>query len=316
MAKELSKAAEWLTSCNQIVLAIVSKTWGSAPRRAGSMMVVHPDGVFEGSVSGGCVEGSIIAESLALMSGQTVFKILTFSVASEQAWEVGLACGGEIEIKLFVLTAEHSKTLDTAQHAIATRQSAVLSFIEASSYHLDLNIEYRPLLPTQPETQDSIFQVPIQPSLRLEIVGAVHIAQHLAAIAQECEFEVRIIDPRGAFTESRDFVGVKPISEWPDDYFKQNPPDGSTAIVTLTHDPKLDDAALMEILESPAFYIGCLGGRKTHNARLKRLMSAGMNENELLRIHGPVGLPIGAANPAEIAVSIMADIIQAARQAS
>lgn len=313
MTKELLKASEWLNTCDQVVLAIVLRTWGSAPRRAGSIMVVHPDSTFEGSVSGGCVEGSVIAEALALIESQKTVKTLTFSVTSEQAWEVGLACGGEIEIRLFRLKRTHVSMLEHTLTAISERRPVILSIEETSPRSLSLNVTDAATDFTAPSMKGDILQIPFQPSLRLEIVGAVHIAQHLATMAKECGFSVRIVDPREAFTENRDFAGVIPVAEWPDDYFEQNPPDSATAVVTLTHDPKLDDAALVKVLPSDTFYIGCLGGRKTHDSRLQRLASAGMNKADLARIHGPVGLSIGAANPSEIAVSIMADIIKAAR---
>lgn len=156
----------------------------------------------------------------------------------------------------------------------------------------------------------NVFNAP----LRMVIVGAVHIAQALAPMAQAAGFAVSIIDPRGAFADAERFAGTVVIEDWPDDALKATPPDARTAVITLTHDPKLDDAALIVALGSPAFYIGSLGSRKTHAARLERLKLQNLSEDELARINGPVGLNIGAQSAAEIAVSILAQVIETLRQ--
>ena len=147
------------------------------------------------------------------------------------------------------------------------------------------------------------------PKPRMAIVGAVHIAQPLSIIANETGFDVFLIDPRSAFATRKRFPNIKITSEWPDDALKKYNPDNRTAIVTLTHDPKLDDAALSIALKSNAFYIGSLGSKTTHAGRVKRLTKLGFNEQEIKKIHGPIGLDIGAMSPAEIAISIMAQII-------
>lgn len=173
----------------------------------------------------------------------------------------------------------------------------------------------------RPATIDSavgeIFLNPFNPPLRLIIVGAVHITQVLAPMARLAGFEVRVIDPRGAFAEAERFAEVtgevEVIEDWPDDVLRQDPPDARTALVTLTHDPKLDDAALKEALASEAFYIGSLGSKKTHAARLERLRRADFDEAALSRIHGPVGLDIGAKSPAEIALAILGQVIETLR---
>lgn len=158
------------------------------------------------------------------------------------------------------------------------------------------------------------FVHPFNPPLRLVLVGAVHISQPLVRMAGEVGFRVRVIDPREAFARAARFPDVEVITEWPDEVLAGEPPDARTAVVTLTHDPKLDDPALQAALRSPAFYVGALGSRRTHAGRLERLRAAGFDEAALRRIHGPVGLPLGARSPAEIAVSILADLIRALRQ--
>lgn len=155
---------------------------------------------------------------------------------------------------------------------------------------------------------------PYNPPLRLFVVGAVHIAQSLAPMAAATGMAVTVIDPRRAFATDERFPGVTLDSEWPDDALAKQPPDSRTAVITLTHDPKLDDPALAAALQSEAFYIGALGSRRTHAKRLERLREQGFSDDELARIHGPVGYPIGAAAPAEIAVSILAQLIGVLRQ--
>ena len=164
-----------------------------------------------------------------------------------------------------------------------------------------------------PEPHQDIFVQVFNPPVRLIVVGAVHIAQALAPMAAMAGYGVTVIDPRRAFATDQRFPGVTLLNEWPDDGLAALKPDSRTAVVTLTHDPKLDDAALSVALKSPCFYIGCLGSRKTHQARLNRLTRMGFGEADLARIHGPIGLPIGALTPAEIAVSALAQITQVRR---
>lgn len=318
MTKEISIIQTWLKQGHKAALAVVAKTWGSAPRRAGSVMVVRGDGVFEGSVSGGCVEGSVITQAVDLINGSNqinttrAFKSLAFAVASEQAWEVGLACGGEIEIFLYCLSPDDMPAIEDLQANLASRKAVSLA-LPMQDGPIRNNHGNPKAGKVAPQTTDHHFIVPFVPPVRLDIVGAVHIAQHLAVMAAECDFTARIIDPRGAFSESRTFGSATLYADWPDEYFRANAPDATTAVVTLTHDPKLDDAALRETLSSPAFYIGCLGSRKTHAARVERLKQYSISQQNIDRIHAPVGLNIGSATPAEIAASILAEIIQAAR---
>lgn len=316
MSKEISIVQAWLDAGHSAALAIVAKTWGSAPRRAGSIMVVRDDGVFEGSVSGGCVEGSVIAEATDLIKNAALphaFKTLALSVASEQAWEVGLACGGEIEIFLYCLSPEDLPKINTLQQVLSVRKALSLT-LPLGERVIEINSRTTSGGKAMPIKNDDEFIVLFIPPIQLDIVGAVHIAQHLAVMAAECGFAVRIVDPRSAFSQSRTFGNATLHSDWPDDFFKRHAPDANTAIVTLTHDPKLDDAALQETLRSDAFYVGCLGSKKTHASRIERLGAAGFSDQELNKISAPVGLDIGSATPAEIAASILAEIIQAARK--
>lgn len=309
MEKIFGFLARWHAGGMKTALAIVTKTWGSAPRGVGSLMAIAEDGRFEGSVSGGCVEGTVVAEAQALVA-KGGSKLLSFTVASEQAWEVGLACGGQIDIQIVALSGDIASFCETVQQVISSRKSGTID-IDLKTGNLVFHDENQ--IDTLSSSETGI-QLPVTPKPRLLIVGAVHIAQHLAPMAADTGFDVTLIDPRAAFTESRDFGSATLVADWPDEVLARMVPDAHTAVVTLTHDPKIDDAALAPALESNAFYIGCLGSKKTHAARLGRLSDAGFDTAALARIHGPVGLDIGAKTPAEIAVSILSEIISVQRR--
>ncbi|MEX2642176.1 MAG: XdhC family protein [Acetobacterales bacterium] len=168
--------------------------------------------------------------------------------------------------------------------------------------------------PVEDAAEGTLFVHVFNPPLRMLVVGAVHVTQPLAAMAERAGYEVTVIDPRRAWATEARFPGVTMVDTWPDEAMRDLAPDARTAVITLTHDPKLDDPALQEALRSEAFYVGCLGSRRTHAKRLDRLREAGFGDDDFARIHGPVGLSIGAKSPAEIAVSILAEVVQVYRQ--
>ena len=310
-------ALDWHRSGRGAVLATVIETWGSAPRRTGSQLVVGGDMAMMGSVSGGCVEGAVVEEALvALEDGRA--RVLTFGVSDETAFAVGLACGGTIR----VLLEPVGKALPEALLAdlVAARAGR-----KPMGYRVNLTTWARALIAPDAETaglfradksgvERDIFTAIHNPPLRLAIIGAVHIAQHLVPMAHACGYDVMVVDPRAAFGSADRFPGVTISSDWPDEALEGFVIDTRTAVVTLTHDTKLDDPALRAALTSRAFYIGCLGSTRTHAKRVARLTEAGFTGADLARLHAPVGLNIGAATPAEIAVSVMSQIIQALRR--
>lgn len=303
LAHLLATAQAWRASGDRAAIATVTHTWGSAPRRVGSHMLVRADGLFEGSVSGGCVEGEVIAAGQAL-AREGGFRRLRFGVANATAWEVGLACGGEIEVLVQALddSAFPPELLDRI--ATARAEGRPLSLVT------DLATG------RTREGTSGDFVNRYDPRLRLLLAGAVHIAQALVPMAEALGYAVSVVDPRGVFAAGPRFAGVEVDSRWPDEAMAEWKPDSASAVVTLTHDPKLDDPALEAALRSDAFYIAALGSRKTHAARRERLAARGFAPAELDRIRGPAGLPIGAANPAEIALSIAAEMVQAYRARS
>jgi xanthine dehydrogenase accessory factor len=299
----LSCARDWLRSGYKVALATVVRTWGSAPRGIGSHLVIRHDGLFEGSVSGGCVEGAVIAAAqVALDTGQ--HQLLSYGVSDADAWEVGLACGGQIDVFVQpqVDVSIIEKIIDTISHG------------ESCALQIDLQTGRAELTPSDAPQMDGVFVRLYEPKLRLAVVGAVHIAQALVPLAQQLGYDVLVIDPRTAFTNSAHFAHLNISNAWPDEALRDWGVTARTAVVTLTHDPKLDDPALETTLASSAFYIASLGSKKTHAARCDRLRAKGFSEADIARIHGPAGLRIGAKSPAEIALSVMAQMTAVLRK--
>lgn len=311
------QALDWHRGGKGAVLATVIQTWGSAPRRVGAQLVVNTDGEMQGSVSGGCVEGAVVVEALeALEDGKP--RVLEYGISDGDAFAVGLACGGTI--KIYVEPVGSVLPEDILAELVAGRATRA-----PLAYEVNIATGTRRLLHTgYPERfakdrsgfeEDGQTFVAIHnPPLRLAIVGAVHIAQALMPMARIAGFDPVVIDPRGAFGAQARFPGEKVIEDWPDDALATHGMDARTALVLLTHDPKLDDPALHVGLKSGAFYIGALGSKRTHAKRVERLVADGFSPDDIARIHGPVGLDIGASSPQEIAVSILSQMIQTLRQ--
>lgn len=314
-------ALAWHRAGRGAVLATVVETWGSAPRRTGSQLAIAGDGEMAGSVSGGCVEGAVVAEATeALRTGES--KVLTYGVSDDDAFAVGLACGGTIRVLVEpVGTGFPESILGDLVEARAQRAAA--------AYVVNLTTWERNLAPRggtlearfradqsgiQEGDHGEEFVAIHNPPLRMVIVGAVHIAQNLTGMARACGYDVWVIDPRDAFGSQARFPDDRIVNDWPDAAMGTVGIDARTAVVTLTHDPKLDDPAILAALASDCFYLGCLGSKRTHEKRLERLRAAGISENSIARIRAPVGLNIGAASPAEIAVSVMAEVTQALRR--
>jgi len=292
----LDAARRWRGS--PLALATVVSTWGSAPRPVGSHLIVHGDGRFEGSVSGGCVEAEILHAAAETISGVPA-RLLRFGVADASAWEVGLPCGGEIAV--LVQPVSESGFPPALFDRIAQARAAGDTLTIATDLETGLSAE----------DGDGDFRNRYLPPRRLLIVGAVQIAQALAGLAREIGVMPVIIDPRGRFLTEERFPGAELDDGWPDDAVAARRPNAATAVVTLSHDPKIDDPALIAALAAPTGYVAALGSRRSHAARLDRLAAAGVSAEALARIHGPAGLDIGAIGPAEIALSIAAGMVAA-----
>ena len=314
-------ALEWLRD-GGAALATVTRTWGSAPRPVGSQLAVSSDSKIAGSVSGGCVEGAVVAEALdALIDGMP--RIVDFGVSDDDAFSVGLACGGQIEILVEPVGIGKGLSEELLAQLVKARANkrafALMTNVRTWERRMtdgteidDAAIEMMRL--DRSGFAGDWFICVHNPPLRMIIVGGVHIAQPLVQLAQIAGYECVIVDPREAFASEARFPGMRIIHDWPDEAIDSESPDARTAIVTLTHDPKIDDPAIRSALNSDAFYLGCLGSRRTHAKRIDRLAEAGTCEADLARIHAPVGLNIGARSPAEVAVAVMAEVTASLRR--
>jgi xanthine dehydrogenase accessory factor len=285
----------------KLALATVVSTWGSAPRPRGSHMLVHADGRFEGSVSGGCVEVDILQTAADVIAGAPP-QVKRYGVADAAAWEVGLPCGGEIAVLVQPVSAEgfDPELFDRIAEARADGRALVVTTDLASGHSSE-----RPL-----ETGE-VFVNRYDPPRRLLVVGAVQIAQSLVALARTLGIDTVVIDPRARFLTPERFPGATLDDRWPDEAVAASRPGPATAVVTLSQDVKIDDPALLEALRHPTAYVGALGSRRSHAARRERLAAMGVAVEDLDRIDGPVGLDIGAIGPSEIALSIAAAMIRA-----
>ena len=316
-------ARDWYRAGRGAALATVVETWGSAPRRAGSQMAVSGAGEIMGSVSGGCVEGAVVVEAQAALADGTP-RLLTFGVSDETAFTVGLACGGTIRV-LVEPVGTGAAALPEAMLAdlVAARAARVpvALAVDTGTWAraliapgADPGVDARFRDDASGMEEGGRFVAVHNPPLRMVIVGAVHIAQALVPMARLAGYDVTLIDPREAFGSAERFPGVTISHDWPDEAMAAFAPDTRSAVVTLTHDTKLDDPALAVALQSPAFYIGCLGSTRTHARRVARLTAAGFGEGDIARLDAPVGLDIGARTPAEIAVSVLAAVTRALRK--
>ena len=311
------KALQWHRDGKGAVLATVVQTWGSAPRRVGSQLAISGDAEIEGSVSGGCVGGAVIVEALeALEAGE--LRELEFGVSDQDAFAVGLACGGTIRVIVEPIGSVMPEALLVDLVEARAKRQAVAYVVDLDSgvRHLTHDgFDQRFRMDRSGFEEDTRTFVCIHnPPLRLIVVGAVHIAQALLPMARIAGYDPVIIDPRETFGSSARFPGETILDDWPDEAIDKLGLDPGTALVLLTHDPKLDDPALLRALRSDVFYIGALGSTRTHAKRVTRLEEAGFTPDEIARIHGPIGLDIGASGPSEIAVSILAEMTRVLRK--
>ncbi len=301
----LTPMCVWLKEKRKVALATVISTWGSAPRPVGGQMAIDSNGEIIGSVSGGCIEGSVINEGINSINDGKL-RIKDYGISNDMAWEVGLACGGELKILIQPLNLEDEMIYSIVENIKNREPTKLIINCLTGSRHIDNSMINQ--VSTYDKTKEEFIHV-IDPKPRLFIVGAVHIAQALISLAKIADFEIILIDPRDHFATEDRFPNCKIINEWPDTALSNFIFDEATHLVTLTHDPKIDDPALIYALKKDMGYIGSLGSKKTHNKRCERLIDIGFCQSDLSKIHGPIGLNIKAKTPAEIAVSIMAEII-------
>ena len=284
-------------------IATVVSTWGSAPRPRGSHMLVAADGRFEGSISGGCVENEVLqAASEAIASGRS--RLMDFTIGDETAWEAHLPCGGSISVLVQPVSADGYAPgiFDALAEARAAGRALTVTTEIASGVSAIAD-----------DAGDGRFVNRYRPARTLLIVGAVQIAQALVQFAAPLDTRAVLIDPRARFLTAERFPGIELDARWPDEAIAARAPGPETAVITLSHDPKIDDPALIAALAAPTGYIAALGSTRSHAARIDRLTAAGLTSAQLARIDAPAGLPIGALGPAEIALSVAAGMVRAFR---
>lgn len=318
----------WIQSGEQIALATVVQTWGSSPRAAGAKMALTLSGGMSGSVSGGCVEGATFEEGVAAIKSRQA-RLVHFGVADETAWEVGLACGGSIDV--FVQPLNLALYARYRELLVAEKPFAVATWVKAAPEKLGQSFIMEDGQITSsgtaaelaaqaalakgqttrmPLEDGELFVEVVWPAPTLVVVGGVHTTIALTTLAKTLGFRTIVVDPRAAFGSEARFPHVDQLVHvWPDDALKQIGLNRATAVAMLTHDPKLDDPGLLVALLSSAFYVGALGSKSTQEKRRARLLAEGLTEEQLNRLHGPIGLDLGGRTPEEVALAILAEIV-------
>ena len=299
----LKTALTWLREGRRIAIATVVQTWGSSPRPVGSWLAIRDDGQVVGSVSGGCVEDDLIRRVQTEILVRNAPEMVVYGVSREEAARFGLPCGGTLRLLVeprpeqavfeSILAAIEGHQLILREVNLQTGKSVLRPGTKADGFSLS----------------DSAMQTSYGPRWRMFVIGAGQLSLYVANFAVASDFDVIVIDPREEYAEGLNLPGVQFIKGMPDDVMQELGIDSHTAIVALTHDPKIDDLALIDALQSEAFYIGALGSLTNTLKRKERLREFNVSTEQLERLHGPVGLAIGALTPPEIAVSVMAEII-------
>ncbi len=298
----VKSAVTWLEAGHAVTLVTIVKTWGSAPRPVGAMTVIRDDGHVMGSVSGGCVEDDLIDKVKAKQLAAVKPEEAVYGVTTEQATRYGLPCGGTLELVLEPLSAR-SKLPELL--SIIEKHELVARMLDMKTGDVTLQSGKW----SDELTYDgSVLKTVHGPRWRLLMIGAGQVSRYLAQMAMALDYHVTVCDPREEYMDEWDLDGVTLTRKMPDDVVLEMNMDGHSAVVALTHDPKLDDLALLEALKSPAFYVGALGSTKNNDSRRKRLAEFDLSVAEVARLRGPVGLKLGGKTPPEIALSVLAEM--------
>jgi xanthine dehydrogenase accessory factor len=298
----LKTASAWIAAGHRAELVTVVKTWGSSPRPIGATLAICDDGRVVGSVSGGCIEDDLIERVRAHGITRSTPELVTYGITADEAHRFGLPCGGTIELAIEPIgpgsgIGELLERLE--QHQLVARQVDMQSgaaTLSAAAPGAGLALA------------DGVLTTVHGPRWRLVIIGAGQLSRILAQMASAMDYHVTVCDPREEYRATWNLPGIDPVHAMPDDLVIELRLDHRSAVVALTHDPKLDDLALMEALKSPAFYVGAIGSRANNARRRERLKEFDLSAEQIARLHGPIGLYVGSKTPAEIAVSIMAEM--------
>jgi xanthine dehydrogenase accessory factor len=298
----LRKAEQWRAEGRRVALGTIVKTWGSAPRPVGAMVAIRDDGQVAGSVSGGCVEDDLIEKIRDRAVAAEKPELVTYGVTNEEATRWGLPCGGTLQL---VMEPLHDRSGVPELLRRISGQQLVKRRLDMETGRASLEPgRWQDVL----EFDGRVLSAVHGPRWRLVLIGAGQLTRYLAEMARMLDYQVVVIDPREEYAAGWDLAGTPLERGMPDDVVRELNLDGHSAVVALTHDPKLDDLALMEALKSAAFYVGAIGSKKNNDARRERLREFDVSDEEIARLRGPVGLYLGSKTPPEIAVAILAEM--------
>lgn len=299
----LKSAVDWLKTGHRVAIATVVQTWGSAPRPVGSWLAIRQDGQVAGSVSGGCVEDDLIRRVQNDILTRSTPEMVVYGISQQEAARFGIPCGGTL--RLLIEPKPEQVILEQLLGSISSHQITLRS-VDLSTGHSTLSNGDRSDIFL---CDEKLMRTTYGPRWRMVLIGAGQLSLYTADFALAADFEVIVIDPREEYAEGIDRNDLTFIKGMPDDVLLELDIDAHTAVIALTHDPKLDDMALMEALKSSAFYIGALGSKMNTQKRKDRLLDFDLSKEQVEKLHGPVGLRIGALTPPEIAISIMAEVV-------
>jgi xanthine dehydrogenase accessory factor len=298
----LKNCSAWIAQGHRCELVTVIRTWGSSPRPEGAMLAIRDDGLVVGSVSGGCIEDDMIDRVRQHGITRSTPELVTYGITADEAHRFGLPCGGTLQLAVEPLS-EHSRIAELLERL--ERPELVARRLELNTGAVTLETASAGM---QMQVSETVLTTIHGPRWRLLIIGAGQLSRFLAQIAVGMDYQVTVCDPREEYRDAWQVPGVSLVHAMPDDVVLEMRPDSRCAVVALTHDPKLDDMALIEALKSDAFYVGAIGSRVNNAKRRERLRLFDVTEEQLAKLHGPIGIYIGSRTPSEIAISVMAEM--------
>ncbi len=306
----LTQVQDWLEAGEPCWLATIVATYGSSPRPVGSLLACNRAGDLVGSLSGGCVEDDLIEK---LVAGELITdspQLLKYGLAPEDTEKLGLPCGGHLHVVIEPLSARHAATFSRIVERLDARKCITRSVRLAADSRMSLtdSDDFAPLQLHEAPHADPVLEQTYGPRRQLFLIGAGMVSRYLAEMAQALDYDITVCDPREAMLEQWAVPGVKTVCAMPDDAVKAHADDPRSAIIALTHDPRIDDMGLMAALDSRAWYVGAMGSSRTSAKRRERLAQLDLTPAQIARLHAPVGLPIGSKTPPEIAIAILAEL--------
>jgi len=300
----IRQLSDWLNAGKQCWLCTITETFGSSPRPAGSLLACNEDGLYSGSLSGGCVEDNLRESIFKGELASDKPELIRYGVSVDDVLRLGLPCGGSLEVFIEPIAPQQAALYTKLAELISER---ILVSRTVNKHTGDASIDaveqFQPLISSSDELVHTY-----GPSFQLLLIGAVQVAWYLAEMAQALDYEVRICDPRKELVDNAPSMGTSVVAAVPDDWLRSLRLDQHTAVIALCHDPRIDDMALMEALPSNAFYVGAMGSMRTSHSRRERLLQLDLSEADINKLHAPVGLAIGSKTPPEIAIAILAEL--------